>query len=120
MSDRLAENKRRVMEFYDLMFNQCRPVRKGRMTVPLGEEPDLAHVGGLPWCSTATIQAKEEKLHRVVGPAISQTTGWALPIFPFFPDPATGLNEYEKDADKLRKAWGLNAAGASDSANNKR
>jgi predicted SnoaL-like aldol condensation-catalyzing enzyme len=25
MSDRLEENKRRVMEFYDLMFNQCQP-----------------------------------------------------------------------------------------------
>jgi predicted SnoaL-like aldol condensation-catalyzing enzyme len=24
MNDRLEENKRRVMEFYDLMFNQCR------------------------------------------------------------------------------------------------
>jgi predicted SnoaL-like aldol condensation-catalyzing enzyme len=25
MSDRLEENKRRVLEFYDLMFNQCQP-----------------------------------------------------------------------------------------------
>ncbi len=25
MSDRLEENKRRVMAFYDLAFNQCRP-----------------------------------------------------------------------------------------------
>ena len=25
MSDRLEENKRRVVAFYDLMFNQCRP-----------------------------------------------------------------------------------------------
>jgi predicted SnoaL-like aldol condensation-catalyzing enzyme len=25
MSDRLEENKRHVMDFYDLMFNQCRP-----------------------------------------------------------------------------------------------
>lgn len=25
MSDRLDENKRRVLEFYDLMFNQCQP-----------------------------------------------------------------------------------------------
>jgi predicted SnoaL-like aldol condensation-catalyzing enzyme len=25
MSDRLEENKRRVLEFYDLMFNKCQP-----------------------------------------------------------------------------------------------
>jgi predicted SnoaL-like aldol condensation-catalyzing enzyme len=25
MSDQLEENKRRVLEFYDLMFNQCQP-----------------------------------------------------------------------------------------------
>src|SRR3954466_11242630 len=25
MSGRLEENKRRVLEFYDLMFNQCKP-----------------------------------------------------------------------------------------------
>ncbi len=85
-------------------------VRKGRMTVPLGDSPDLAHVAGLPWCSIATIQAKGEKLHRVVGPAISQTTGWVLPVFPFFPEPGTGFSEYEKEAEKLRESWGLNPA----------
>ena len=86
-------------------------VRKGRMTVPLGERPALAEVAGLPWCSIATLQAKGEKLHRIVGPAISQTTGWALPVFPF-PDPVTGLNEYQKEAEKLRVEWGLNPAHA--------
>lgn len=87
-------------------------IRKGRMTVPLDERPDLAQVAGLPWGSIATIQAKGEKLHRVVGPAISQTTGWALPVLYCFFDPATGLIEYEKEAKKLRKAWGLKPAEA--------
>jgi hypothetical protein len=87
-------------------------VRKGRMTVPLSKPPVLAEVAVLPWCSIATLQAKGEKLHRVVGPAISQTVGWALPVFPYFPDPATGLSEYEKEAEKLRSGFGLNPANA--------
>jgi hypothetical protein len=83
-------------------------VRKGRMTVPLGDQPDLAVFGGLPWCSIATLQVNGEKLHRIVGPAISHTTGWALPVFTF--EAATGLGEYEAEAERLRNAWGLNAA----------
>jgi hypothetical protein len=85
-------------------------VRKGRMTVPLGNRPELAEVGGLPWCSIATLQAKGDKLHRVVGPAILQTNGWALPVLYCFFDPATGLSEYEKEAEKLRGGWGLTPA----------
>jgi len=85
-------------------------VRKGRMTVPLGKQPDLAELAGLPWCSIATLQANGERLHRVVGPAISQTTGWALPVLYFFFDPAAGLSEYEKVSKELRKAWGLTPA----------
>jgi hypothetical protein len=84
-------------------------VSKGRMTVPLGNKPALAEVAGLPWCSIAALKANGEKVHRVVGPAISQTTGWALPELYCFFDPATGLSEYEKEAKKLRKEWGLNA-----------
>ena len=86
-------------------------IRKGRMTVPLGDGPDLAEVAGLPWGSIATLQVKGEKLHRIVGPAISQTTGWALPVFPTS-DSATDLSEYEKEAEKLREALGLNGAEA--------
>jgi hypothetical protein len=84
-------------------------VKKGRMTVPLGKRPNLADVAGLPWCSIATLHFGGEKLHRVVGPAISQTTGWALPVLFCYLDPATGLNEYKKEAVKLRKGWGLEA-----------
>jgi hypothetical protein len=27
--------------------------------------------------------------------------GWALPVLLFFPDPATGLSDYEKEAENL-------------------
>lgn len=87
-------------------------VKKGRMTVPLGDRPDLAEVAGLPWCSVATLHSNGEKLHRVVGPAVAQTSGWALPVLYLFFDPATGLSEYKEEAEKLRKAWGLNPAHA--------
>jgi hypothetical protein len=82
-------------------------VKKGRMTVPLGERPDLAEGAGLPWCSIATLHSDGETLHRVVGPAISQSSGWALPVLFWFSDPATVLREYEDEAKKLRHAWGL-------------
>ena len=45
-------------------------VRKGRMAVPLGDGPDLAHVAGLPWGSIATVQSAGEKLDRIVGPGL--------------------------------------------------
>jgi len=85
-------------------------IRSGRMTIPLGDQPDLAELAGLPWCSIATLKAKDETLHRVVGPAISQTTGWALPVFPV--SGATAMSEFENEAEMLRRAMGLNAVQA--------
>lgn len=87
-------------------------VRKGRMTVPLGKQPDLAEVGGLPWCSIATLHSDSQELHRVVGPAIGQKDQWVLPVLYQFFDPATGLVEYGKEAEKLRRGLGLNSASA--------
>jgi len=80
-------------------------VRKGRKTVPLDEPVDLAEFAGLPWCSIATLRSKGEEIHRIVGPAICQTTGWALPVLSL--DAANSLVDCEKEAEKLRKAWGL-------------
>ena len=85
-------------------------VRKGRMTVPLGKRVDLADLTGLPWCSIASLHSGGETMHRVVGPAISQTSGWALPVLYWFFDPAAGLTEYKREAKILRKEWGLEAA----------
>ncbi len=87
-------------------------VRKGRKTVPLGEraDSDLAEVAGLPWSSIATLHSGDETLHRVVGPAISQTSGWILPVLYRSADPTTSLNEYEQEAKKLRNERGLDAA----------
>ncbi|MCA9206650.1 MAG: hypothetical protein KDA59_26530, partial [Planctomycetales bacterium] len=92
---------------FDVTPEEFRAVKKGRISVPLGDNPDLAELGGLPWCSIATIHAGGEKLHRIVGPAIKQTTGGALPVLSYFFDQGTGLSEYKREAEKLRKAWGL-------------
>jgi hypothetical protein len=85
--------------------------KKGRMTVPLGKRVDLAEVAGLPWTSIATLHSGDETLHRVVGPAIAQSSGWVLPVLDPFFDPTTGLNEYKQQAKKLRNEWGLEASG---------
>lgn len=84
-------------------------IRKGRMTVPLGKRVDLAEVAGLPWGSIATLHSGGEKLYRGVGPAISQTSGWVLPVQYMFFDPATGMNEYKVEAKKQRQKLGLDA-----------
>lgn len=84
-------------------------IRKGRMTVPLGKRIDLAELAGLPWSSIATLHSGGEKLHRVVGPAISQTKGWVLPVLYWFFDPTTELDKYKQEAKKQRKEWGLEA-----------
>ena len=86
-------------------------VRKGRLTVPLVTRLNLAEYAGLPWCSIATLRSKGEKSHRVVGPAIAQPDGWALPVLFMFHDPDTGMSEYEKESSKLTKEWGLGPAG---------
>jgi len=70
------------------------------MTVPLGNQPDLAEIAGLPWCSVAILRSGEEAVHRVVGPG-------SLPILFSFTDPDTTLEEYQKEAAKLRRSWGL-------------
>ena len=85
-------------------------VRKGRMTVPLGERADLAEVAALPWSSIATLHSGDQTLHRVVGPAICQTSGWVLPVLYCFFDPTTGLHEYKQEAKRLRNEWGFEAA----------
>lgn len=85
-------------------------VRKGRMTVPLGKQPDLAEAAGLPWCSIATLKSNGEKLHRVVGPAIRQPDQWVLPVLHPDCDPATSLTAHETEAKKLRRGFGLEPA----------
>jgi hypothetical protein len=82
-------------------------VRKGRMTVPLGKQPDLAVVAGLPWGSIATVHSAGDKLYRIVGPAIWQTDKWSLPVFP---TDVEGLAEDENEAAKLRRSLGLELA----------
>jgi hypothetical protein len=84
-------------------------VRKGRMTVPLGKRPDLAEVAGLPWCSIVTLHSDGEILHRIVGSAIRQKDQWVLPVLVQFLDDSATLAEYQKEAEKLRRSWGLNA-----------
>lgn len=85
-------------------------IKRGRWTVPLGEMDDLARFAGLPWCSIATLHSGGETLYRIVGPAICQTSGWALPILWRADNPNAGLKEYEAEVSGLRREWGLEAA----------
>ena len=93
----------------DLSPKDFTAIKRGRWTVPLGDLDDLARFAGLPWCSIATLHSGENTLHRVVGPAISQTNGWVLPVL-YQDDPNTGLKEYTKETSRLRSEWGLEAA----------
>ena len=94
----------------DLQPTDFAALKKGRCTVALGEEFDLARFAGLPWCSIATLQSGGETLYRIVGPAICQTSGWALPVVWRADNPSAGLKEYEKEVSNLRRDWGLDAA----------
>jgi hypothetical protein len=79
-------------------------VKRGRMTVPLEGNLNLAEVAGLPWGSIGTIHSAGDKLIRIVGRAIWQKDKWALPVFPANAD---GLAENERAAVKLRQSLGL-------------
>ena len=68
-------------------------VRKGRMTVPLGEHARLGQVAGLPWGSIATVHSAGDQLYRIVGPAIWQTDKWSLPVFPTDAEGLAGLRD---------------------------
>ena len=85
-------------------------IQKGRTTVPLGQQFDLPELAGLSWASLATLHSGGKTLHRVVGPAVCQSSGWALPVLYGALEPSTGLDEYEQEAKKLRIQWGLEAA----------
>jgi len=85
-------------------------IKKGRMTVPLGKRIDLAELAGLPWGSIATLHSGGEKLHRVVGRAIAEKSGWALPIVPSSLDSTNRLNECKQQGTSFRTEWGLEPA----------
>lgn len=91
----------------DVMPEFFASIRKGRMTVPLGKQPDLAVVASLPWGSIATVHSAADKLNRIVGPATCQTDKWSLPVFP---TDADGLAEYEAAGARLRRSLGLESA----------
>jgi hypothetical protein len=82
-------------------------LRRGRKSIPLGENPDLGQLAGLPWCSIATLECGSEQIHRIVGPAIRQPDQWALPVLCPDLDPATSLAAHEQEARKFRQGRGL-------------
>ena len=82
-------------------------VKRGRMSVPLIGNFNLAEVAGLPVGSIATLHSTGDKLHRIVGSASWQTDKWCLPVFP---TDADELAECEMAAVTLRRNMGLEPA----------
>lgn len=72
-------------------------VKSGRKSVPLGKSVDLKEVAGLPWGSVVTLQAREQKLPIVTGPA-KYHKGWVLQV--------VHHGNIGEDANRL-KGWGV-------------
>jgi hypothetical protein len=98
----------------DVTLEVFAAVRRGRKTVPLGKQPDLAEFAGLPWCSIVTLQADGERLPRVVGPAIRQPDQWVLPVLSESLGESATIGDYRNESEKLRSSLGLNAAWSAD------
>jgi hypothetical protein len=82
------------------------------MSIPIDRRPALAEIAGLPWGSVATVGAGCESLHRLVGPATHHGGQWCLPVLFMLSYPDAGVAEYEKEAPKLRHAYGLEPTSA--------
>ena len=68
------------------------------IATPHGEQPIASlHVGG-------------NTLHRIVGPAARQGDGWVLPVFDTALDSDAELEDYTREAARLRSALGLDVA----------
>lgn len=85
---------------------------KGSRDDSPGKQIDLAELAGLPPCSIATLRPGAEQLHRIVGAAIRQGDGWALPVLLRPDDPAVGATECKKQAARLRRYYGFEPSAA--------
>lgn len=92
--------------YLDLKRDEYLAVRKGKLTIGLGDTPNTAMLG-LPSCSVATLRSNGEFFHRIVGPAIRRSKAWCLPVNWWFYDPESGITEYRKQATKLRRGCGF-------------
>lgn len=92
--------------YLDLNCDEFLAARKGKLTIGLGNKPDVAMLG-LPCYSIATLRSDGESFHRIVGPAVRRSKQWCLPVQLGFYDPEVGIAEYRKEAGKLRRECGL-------------
>lgn len=74
-----GEPERRAI---DMPAEAFAKVRRGAKTVPLGDSPDLAGWGGLPWYSVVTVRERTgaDAVAVRCGPAVYRG-GWCLPVF---------------------------------------
>jgi hypothetical protein len=84
-------------------------IKRGRVSIPL-DDPTLGSLAGLPWCSIATLWSGHEEIHRLVGPVIRQPHHWVLPILETHIEADSQLPEYEREAARLCRSFGLEAA----------
>jgi hypothetical protein len=85
-------------------------VKRGRVSIPLKDGFDLGELAGLPWVSIATLSSNGEKLHRIVGPVFRQPHQWVLPILEIQMVAGSPLPDYEREAARVRRTFGLEPA----------
>ena len=96
-----GDPKRVNLDVSDEVF---KAVEAGRVTIPLGNRPDLAEFAALPYGSVVKINSNGKSMRVISGPACFQAGEWVLPILY---DPAMPLSNLDEQAVKVRRSWRL-------------
>ena len=82
-------------------------VSKNGRTMRPKKGSQLSEMAGLPWGTVACLKSKGESLFRLVGPANYQGGEWSLPVFDWFEDPNSSLQECKQASPELCKHYGF-------------
>jgi hypothetical protein len=82
----------------DVSAAELRQFRRGKKkSMPVPSSITLAHAAALPWGTIATIQAGEEQMKFLVGPASFNSTGSHLPVFSEEPGTRTNSHAFRRN-----------------------
>lgn len=85
-------------------------IRSHRVSIPLGDKPQLAKVAGLAWGSTVTLQSGKDRVLFMTGPATFERGQWVLTVYVHLDDPSVRPTDYKDGTKSMRKELGVEPA----------